>query len=222
MLQPIKFENTDNSKVYFWGCLHVFHDPKWDVPIWKGRGYNSVEEHAQGIKDKINNTCGPEDHLFIIGDGFLNSTPEQCANFLFSLNPTIHYLFGNHESSTIKLYRQYRDYQYEYIVGFNKNDEVYPLKYRNLVFWGNYLEIQIGKKLCVLSHYPIRVFNNSARGSYMIHSHCHGGLESSYPKSKEGLILETSVDVFPDGPVSFDEVHEIMRNKDIKSFDKHH
>lgn len=222
MLKELKFQHNDNQKIFFWGCTHIFHAPKWDEPLWKLRGYDSVESHAKSLKEKINSLCRPQDVLFLLGDGFLTSTPEQVEEYLFQLNPKIQYLWGNHESSMIRLYRKHRDYQYGNLVTFNENDEIYPLRYKNLTYWGNYLECWINKRFFVLQHFPSKVWNHSKIGAGNLHSHCHGGLPSSLPDAQEGRILDCGVDVFPDGPVSFERICEIMDKKDIKSVDRHH
>jgi calcineurin-like phosphoesterase family protein len=219
MLKPIKFEQTETQKIYFWGCTHVFHKKDF---IWQKRGYSSMEEHAEAIRNKINSTCTEHDILFHLGDGFLNSSIEQVEPYLHSLKPKIQYILGNHESSITKLYRKYRDYQYGHLINFNENTEIYPLTYKSITFWGNYLECYINKREFVLSHFPFKVFNSSARGALHCHSHCHGGLPSSLPDAKEGLILDVGVDVFSERPVSLDKVLEIMDKKEVKHFDDHH
>lgn len=219
MLKPIKFEQTETQKIYFWGCTHVFHKKDF---IWQKRGYSSMEEHAEAIRNKINSTCTEHDILFHLGDGFLNSSIEQVEPYLHSLKPKIQYILGNHESSITKLYRKYRDYQYGHLINFNENTEIYPLTYKSITFWGNYLECYINKREFVLSHFPFKVFNSSARGALHCHSHCHGELPSSLPDAKEGLILDVGVDVFSERPVSLDKVLEIMDKKEVKHFDDHH
>lgn len=218
MLKPLKFKHSEESKIYFWGCLHVFHKQNF---IWQKRGYNSIEEHVEAIKNKINITCRPQDKLFIIGDGFLNSEPKQIEDFLFSLNPSILYIYGNHESSIVKLYRKYRDYQYGKLINFNEDTEIYPLSYNNITFYGNYLECWINKQPIIIQHFPLKVWNYM-KFSYMLHSHNHGGLASSLPDANDGKILDTGIDVFPDAPICFSKIKEIMDKKEVRSFDSHH
>lgn len=213
MVNLLKFQETETSKVYFWGCTHIFHQQPF---IWKDRGYASIIEHAQAIQDKINNTCSKNDTLFLLGDGFLNSGPPEVEDFIFKLNPNIVYLWGNHESSMSKIYKKY-------ILDKYKEDiSVYPFKINNVTFVGNYLECSINNKYYVLTHFPLRVWNNSKRGWIHLHSHNHGGLKSSLPEAKDGLILDIGVEVFPDCPVSLNKVLDIIKDKKIVSFDSHH
>lgn len=192
------------------------------------RGYDSSEEHTEAIKIKINKVCRPQDKLFILGDGFLNSTVEQVEDYLIGLNTEIFYIFGNHESSIFKIYNR----EVQKWVMWNEqgnppgvtdnNIKVYPFKYRNVTFLGNYVECCVNKQICILQHFPLKVWNYSKIGAYMIHSHNHGGLISSLPNSNEGKILDCGVDVFSEQPVPFDKICDIMSSKDLKTFDKHH
>jgi calcineurin-like phosphoesterase family protein len=105
--------------------------------------------------------------------------------------------------------------------------EIYPFTYKRLTFLGHYVECEFrlssGRKFnIVLSHYPQKVWNGSGRNWAHLHSHSHGGLPSSLPEAQEGKILEVSADVFPNGPVSLEEVIKIIDKKDHKRFDGHH
>lgn len=219
MKNILKFKHNDQQKVNFWGCTHIYHDPKWDIPIWKQRGYNSVGEHAIALKDKINNNCDRTSVLIHFGDGFLNSTPEQVEEYIFSLNTHICYLWGNHESSTARLYKKYKS---KLFPSLSYEQDVYPLTYNNITFLGNYAEITVNSQVIICQHFPLKVWNYSKNGAWKIHSHNHGGLLSSLPNADEGKILDVGVDVFPDKPLPFDELQLIMNRKSHKAFDKHH
>ncbi len=216
-----------NQEIYFWACTHIFHKCEhWEIPLWKIRGYESALDHANGIRNKINKICNTGSLLFILGDGFLSSTVEEVEGFLSSLSPSIAYIYGNHESSVFKIYRREVD---NYIKNnmIEPNIEIYPFTYKNITFLGNQVETEIklldGRKCnFVLNHFPLKVFNNAARNFCHLHSHNHGSLKSSWPNAQEGKILEVSVDVFPDGPVSVEQVMKIMDKKLHKKFDSHH
>ena len=51
----MKFKDTENSKLYVTGCTHLNHNPKWDNPIYKMRGYNSAEEMTYNIMSQCKN-----------------------------------------------------------------------------------------------------------------------------------------------------------------------
>jgi calcineurin-like phosphoesterase family protein len=216
MLKILRFSHGEapNTRVFFWGCTHVFHQQPF---IWKDRGHSSVEEHADSILTKINNKCTQNDILIHLGDGFLNSTPEMVDEFLGFINPRVYYLWGNHESSMTKLYRNIYKKDHQGIF-----TEIYPLVRKNVTFCGHYLECIVNGQYIVAQHFPLTVWNHSKHGSWHVHSHCHGHLATSSPNHKMGKILETDVDTFPDGPVSFDEIKAIMDTKSIVSVDNLH
>jgi calcineurin-like phosphoesterase family protein len=216
MLKPLKLIHNESQKIYFWSDTHVFHDKSF---TWEKRGYSSILDHTNGIRDKINNVCTENDILFHLGDVFLTSTLEEAENFLFSLKPKVNILWGNHESKTSKLYLKYKNFIYP---RFPDEVEVYPLTYKNITFYGHYLECIINKQICILQHFPLKIWNNCKFGTWQLCGHSHGGLESSLPFANEGKILDCGVDVFSEAPVSFDKVKEIMDKKDIKSFDENH
>lgn len=214
MSHCIKLKTSEDSNIFVWGCLHAFHKQPF---VWQKRGYSSFEEHTESLLEKINNTCRPNDILFLLGDGFLNSEPSQVKDYLNKVKCKISYIFGNHESSVKRIYKE------EVFNQFCRTDiNVFPLNWNNVTFYGDYLETLIDKKLVVFSHFPLKVWNNSKFGAYHLHSHNHGGLPSSLPSCKEGYILDCGVDVFPDGPVPFSKIIEVMNTKTQVTFDSHH
>ena len=211
---------TPQTKIYFWGCTHIFHDPKWPVPLWKSRGYNSVQEHADQLLHKINSTVRDTDVLFHLGDGFLNSTPEMVDAYLDRINcKKINYLFGNHESSVKRIYKKHKKSLHPNIA---ESVNIFPLNYKNITFWGKSEEFVLDGNLFTIQHFPLKIWDETKHGAMHLHSHCHGGLPSSLPDAQDGKILDVGVDVFPDAPVSLSRVLEIMAKKDIKKFDAHH
>ena len=66
-----------------------------------------------------------------------------------------------------------------------------------------------GKRLIVLSHYAMRVWNSSHHGSWHLYGHTHGELED-LPNS---LSFDVGVDCHDFYPISYDEVKTIMSRK---------
>jgi calcineurin-like phosphoesterase family protein len=214
MNKKLKF-NTQQQGVFFSSDFHAFHNPSWPVPIWKMRGYESWQEMNEDILDKVNARVKPNDILFFLGDFALNSTPEQVEEFLSQIKcNNIHKIFGNHCSSTIRIYDR------EIMATFGQKIEVYPFKYKNLVFCGNHLEVSINKQHIILSHFPFRVFNRSHHGSWALSGHSHYSdkeRRADYPIGK-------TLDVGWDGKndiYSFEEIKEIMDKKSIHQVDHH-
>jgi calcineurin-like phosphoesterase family protein len=60
----------------------------------------------------------------------------------------------------------------------------------------------------VMSHFPLAVWHQNHKGSWMLHGHAHG-----YHK-QEGLIMDVGVDTHPEHrPYHYDEVAAIMATK---------
>lgn len=209
MQKLIKHKLEDKDKIFFSSDWHNFHDPKWDNPIWKMRGYDSPKESAEDVIFKINLKVGKDDILYYMGDGFLNATDDQVLEWLSKIDcQNIRYIYGNHESQISRIYRKEVKSQYEL-----DDVEIYPLRINNVVFYGNYQEIQVGKKNIVLSHFPIHSFHGMNRNGWCISGHSHNNDPTRNPDYLFGKVLDVGWDWKKD-VWSFDEVEKIMSTKE--------
>jgi calcineurin-like phosphoesterase family protein len=90
-------------------------------------------------------------------------------------------------------------------------------------FLPNYFEITTKGQNFVLSHYPILSWNGQAKGSIMVHGHCHGSLSKSELGGQYILgsrTQEVTVEV-EKRPVSLEELKGRFSEKEAKSFDHH-
>jgi len=212
----IKHKWEDRNKIFFSSDWHNYHDPKWDVPIWKMRGYNSPQESVDDVVSKINARVKEDNFLYFLGDGFLNATDEQVLEWFSRINcKNINYIYGNHESNIFRIYRQAVLEKYG-----DPEIEVYPMRFNNVVFLGNYQEIYIGKKLIVLQHFPIKTWNNNSRNSFHLHGHSHNTDKSRNPEHPMGKCLDCSWDWKKD-IWSFEEIEDVMSTKEMQIFDHH-
>lgn len=130
--KPYKFKRTEFDQIYFTSDTHYGHDPKWDIPLWKRRGFDSVDDHDRWLDDQFSK-ISDKSIIFHLGDAALNSTPEKMLNLFNKTSAPIWFIFGNHFSPDYALYKSSmnkwlsenvnRD---DNIVGF---DVVEPLKY---------------------------------------------------------------------------------------------
>jgi calcineurin-like phosphoesterase family protein len=216
MNKIIKHKWEDRNKIFFSSDWHNYHDPKWDIPIWKMRGYNSPQESVDDVVSKINAKVKEDDFLYFLGDGFLNATDEQVLEWFSRINcKNINYIYGNHESNIFRIYRQAVLEKYG-----DPEIEVYPMRFNNVVFLGNYQEIYIGKKLIVLQHFPIKTWNNNSRNSFHLHGHSHNTDKSRNPEHPMGKCLDCSWDWKKD-IWSFEEIEDVMSTKEMQIFDHH-
>lgn len=212
MLQPKKFTTSPEHNVFFFSDPHLFHARDF---VWKARGYNSVEEHYEAVINKLNEVVRPQDSLVCLGDWALNCDEAQFEESIARVNcKTIYMLWGNHNNPIERIYRRaVRN-------AFNEDIEVYPFRYKNIVFVGNYWEISVDRKTMVLCHYPIAVFNHMKHGAYHLCGHSHYNYEKTRAQYADGLYLDVGWDGHGK-PLSFAEVQAIMATKNIANLDHH-
>lgn len=155
------------------GCPHFFHKnicrgtSDWD----KGyRNFDFPEEMNDQIIYNINKVVPKDGILFILGDGFFGANKEKTIPEIRSriACEKIHYLFGNH----CDWLRQHAEFHHLFSS------------------IGEYAEVLVGKQLVCMHHYPMIVWRDSHKGSWMLHSHCHATL----PEDNECKRLEVSED----------------------------
>ena len=215
MYRILKHKWEDRSKIYVSSDWHIYHDPNWASPIWETRGWDNATHAAEGTLQKINDTVPEDGILYYLGDGFLNTSDEQCMKWLNAINcKDIRYLFGNHESNIYRLYKQ------EVLKQFGRDDiEVYPLKMGNITFVGNHLEIQVGKQRIVLNHFPLRIWNGCHRFTWNLSGHSHLNDPLRRPEHPLAKAMDVGIDY---GKVwSFEDIQEIMSTKTVELIDHH-
>lgn len=191
-VRPFRFYNP--SDLYFWGCLHLNHDPKWEIPLWKKRGFESIHEHNQFIENSWKATLNDNSIIFLLGDTCFGYSAENYMTSFFERMPfdTCYWMGGNHTAG----WNQFLD----------KSDENSQVRINNktIQLIPNYVELFVNDTLVIACHYPIVSWNGQRRGSFMVHAHVHGMLA----KTEMGKLLtktntkEVSVEV-QKTPLSF-------------------
>lgn len=210
-------ENAD-KKVWITADPHLGHDPKWPVPIWKKRGFNSAKACEDGIIESYNAVVRSNDILIVIGDFCLNTTMDKFNEQLSRIQcQNIYYLLGNHNNPQEKsVYRK--------IVGYEMVDGIqvvkYPVKYRNMLFLPHYVEAILNGQYVVMCHYPMFVFNEMKHGAWHLCGHSHCSFANSNMSGNYGKILDVGWDEHC-GPWSLTEIADVMKNKPIPQVDHH-
>ena len=216
MNRQLHFRQTEESKVYFSSDFHFFHNPKWAVPLWKSRGFNSAVEMTDGIIESINDTVRSTDKLFFLGDFCLNTVKSQFEELLSRINcQSIYCLYGNHNSCIWSNYEEQVYSQYG-----KKDIEIYPLYYRNLIYIGNYAEISVDGQYINIFHYPQYIFNHMKDSAWNLVGHSHGNCPFSQPSDTTSKVLDVGWDVFKK-PVGMEEIRKIMNTKNVFKVDHH-
>lgn len=209
----LKFNTRDEIKNWFSSDWHLGHQREF---VWKDRGHNSVKEHVDSVIDTTNEYVGENDRLYYLGDYCLNTEEDVFQEYIDRIKcKNIYMLWGNHNNPVERVYKNLIQEKYG-----DRNLQVYPFKYKNIIFMGHYMEMSINKQIIVLMHYPISIWNYMKDGSYMLCGHSH---YSYNPTTKEHTNGKT-LDVGWDGhgrPYEFSEIVEIMKYKNLKREDHH-
>jgi hypothetical protein len=102
--KPYKFKSTDYDQILFCSDTHYNHDPKWEIPLWMRRGFNSIIEHDEWLEKQFSQVSD-NSIIFHLGDAALNSTPEKMLSLFNKTSAKIFFIFGNHFSPDYALYR---------------------------------------------------------------------------------------------------------------------
>lgn len=134
--------------VYFTSDTH-FGDPR--VLRFDHRPFRTIDEHDAALIANWNETVGPGDEVWFLGDFALGPTPERKAEILAALNGRKHLMIGN-------------------------NDDEATLRLPGWASVRHYAEIAVDGRQLVLCHYPFRTWNDMGRGAIDLHGHSHGRL----------------------------------------------
>lgn len=210
--QPLRVKTPD-ANVLVWGCTHFGHECRnWDTPLWKQRGFNSLDDHDLSLVERWNAKANENTIGFLLGDLMFGQDAEKNLLHIFHRLSfkTLYVLPGNHTAGWKQL--------------FTKSNGDLMLGEKKVVFVPNYLEAFINGQAVVMSHYPILSWNGQGGGSFMLFSHVHGNLEKSevgrqYLNSG-AKCLEMSVEKWPD-PADFGEIRKLLNKRESVSFDHH-
>jgi len=209
--KPIRISSKDDN-IFFWSDLHLGQECKsWSEPLYKKRGFSSLEEHDNTIVSRWNNKISSDSFVFNLGDMLFGyNGEERLISYFNKLNfKEMYLLFGNHHAGMKQVFNSIEGNIYEV------NSE------KRVIFCPPYIESYLNGTFCVMSHYPVASFNSQGKGSFMIHGHCHSNLY----KSEIGKVLykarivDVGVENHPE-PVSLGELKKKF-TKDPVSFDHH-
>jgi calcineurin-like phosphoesterase family protein len=215
----VNLKQTEDRRVYFTSDWHLGHQQEF---VWKVRGYSSYEDHTNSIIDITNSIVNPNDILINLGDFCLNTTVEKFEEYISRFNCQIIWLlWGNHPNPHYKnIYQPLVKKFFNNETYYSPDTEVYPLRYKNIVYRGHSLEVCVDGQFIVLSHYPISVWNEIAHGAWCLCGHSHG----NFPLSQTGNLTSKLLDVGWDlhkKPLSLSEIADIMKDKNIPVLDHH-
>jgi calcineurin-like phosphoesterase family protein len=168
------------------------------------RDFDTLEEHNEALITSINSTVKENDELWHLGDwsfGGHDSIKEfrdklKCKN--------INLVFGNHDQHIEPLDSPYRSL-------FKSVQHYKELSLKiNSMRSGKY-----GKTRIVLSHFSMRVWNQSHHGAIHLYGHSHGSLPGI------GRSMDVGVDTNNLFPYHLDEIIERFKNEKALIVDHH-
>ena len=131
----------------------------------------------------------------------------------------IYMLHGNHRNPHYKnIYKPL----VKQILGdkYTDDSEVYPLRYRNVVYIGHYAEAILNGQMFILSHFPYMIWDHEQHGGICLTGHSHSSCPQTNSKGTYGRILDCGWDEFRK-PLSVSEIINIVHPKKIISIDHH-
>lgn len=182
--------------IWFTSDPHYFHvNIKKYCPNRPGK---DVEEMVEILIKNYNDRVAPGDTVYFLGDIMFGRDKEAGMNNVFPrLNGQKFLLRGNHDHFAKKPW-------------FSRHFEWVKDKYF----------LRVDHQLIVLQHFPELIWEESHRGSWMLHGHCHGGVDEINRKTTR---LDVGVDAEFSNyyPLSFEDVRKIMSEKKYFPIDHH-
>lgn len=238
MNRPLKIDLTKH-KCWFGTDFHLQHKSE-RVRVWEKRGYSSIYEHDAKIIEITNSCVGPNDYLIHLGDFSLNTSPDEWHQLLSRFRcQNIFYLWGNHNRPAWQIYQEYckkisviegsgeplepssKNWLKDSMDNANKfTFEIYPLRYKNVIFVGNYLELEVDNQKIICSHYPYSIHDDARKNAWNLCGHSHYSHVFSQEEYKDNLVLDIAWEKYRK-PLSFEEIREIMKTKRFVSSDHH-
>ena len=170
--------------IFFTADTHFFH---YNIIKYCQRPFNDEFQMNEIIKNIWNSQVKKGDLVYHLGDVSFGGISE-TFRLLAELKGDIILLLGNHDKVI-------------------KNNDIFLERFKKIE---NYLEIEINKKLVVLSHYPIIQWNCAQRGSYHLYGHTHGSIKLA------GKAFDVGIDNHPEFKLwSWEELRAILKQRKI-------
>jgi calcineurin-like phosphoesterase family protein len=116
------------------------------------RPFATIQEHDAALVERWNETVGPDDEVWHLGDVAPRATPGRVADLLDALHGRKHLIVGN-------------------------NDGPATLQASGWAGVQHYAEITVEGRRLVLCHYAFRTWRDMGKGVIDLHGHSHGRLK---------------------------------------------
>ena len=171
--------DLSKNNVLFCSDLHYNHSNILKMNDTRNE-WSSVSEMNTWIEDNVWKSLNPGDILFDLGDTFWKMSDDKIRNILSNIpkGVELHKVIGNHDPFGL----------------FNLAKGSLKDYYKTI---SDILDITVryeGKDYMItLCHYPLVSWNHKPYGSFMLHGHCHGYIDS-FNNSTPDLRLDIGMD----------------------------
>lgn len=169
----------------------------WGETNQRCRDFDTLEEHNTQIIQNINKLVGYSDVLYHLGDWSFGGF-DSIKKFRDQLHcRTIHLIYGNHDHH------------------IERNKDGCQSLFASVQY---YKELGGVGAHIILSHYAMRVWNESHHGAWMLFGHSHGTLKDDYLYKT----MDVGMDTNDLKPYHFSEIQNIMDKRQILLGVDHH
>lgn len=189
----------ENQNIWFASDYHFSHA---NVIRFDKRPFTCVEEMDEALIDGWNANVGDKDIVFYLGDFSFDRDFGRTQAIAKQLKGKIHYILGNHDDEKIirklGVFETVSDY-----INLSVKDLDNPRKYQDIM----------------MMHYAILSWDKAHHGAFHLHGHSHGSLmkDPNYDWYYKKKVLDVGCCNINYIPISYQEVKEIMKTKEISS-----
>jgi calcineurin-like phosphoesterase family protein len=192
-----------NNKLWFSSDTHYSHA---NILHHCNRQFLNIYEHDEVLINNHNSVVNKDDDYFFLGDFAYRCSPERVSEIINKLNGHIYVIIGNHDKPLIQAVKR------GLLTNVLNNGKL-TIFGLNSILEDNTISISkminIEGQLIFLSHYGIRSWPSSFRGSFHLFGHSHSRLPPFYKSMDVGVDIETDTHkkFFP---WSYEEIKERM------------
>lgn len=187
------------KSLFFTADLHFGHKA---MPERFRTVFADIQAHDDLLIYFWNRTVPENGHVFILGD-FSFAPANRTAQILRILNGTKYLVKGNHDSGLSKWVRDHFAWVKDY--------------HEQKVDWHDH-----GRRRLVMSHYPMRSWNNMHHGAWQLHGHSHNNLQPRWGGQLDVGIDSAAHLLGAHRPFRFEEVFTILEGDPSPPLQDHH
>jgi calcineurin-like phosphoesterase family protein len=192
MILTMVYTIEQSRKVFFTADTHFGHARIIELC---NRGFRTVDEMDETMIKRWNDEVPKNGIVYHLGDFSMGKHP--ASRYLDQLNGKIHLIAGNHDEKALRCKDR-----------FASISDLCQIEIETHRAPGEKMK----KQKIVMCHYPMRVWDQSHRGSWQLFGHVHGQL----PQTPKIFNCDVGVDVWDFRPISAATLFFTMGGRVIK------